>query len=225
MQDDYLGPFTDFNGSIDLKLLQKLNSAVVQFSVISLNIGPLGAIPYKWTVRSIFDFIPGSGIATFQIALSKSLQPTANADYRGILALQSILLVVSIFSMILSLRSINRGVGNIFKVKKAVTRIPNGRLLERTGFESYEDLPFAAKIGENSLIVGFLFCFVFYPLCSPATCLVRVEFVRLSLALCVIGALAVLLFANHPARRLFNSQQLFSGNRHIYELLHNCSIL
>lgn len=68
-EDDPLGPFSD-DGGLDLTLLQKLSSLQIDFSLISLNVGPLGAIPYQWKISAIFDLIPGSGIANFRLQVN-----------------------------------------------------------------------------------------------------------------------------------------------------------
>lgn len=79
---DNLGPITTNNGKeANILLLQNLVSATISISLISLNVGVMGAVPYEWRVTAVrrrkkrivfdneknFDFVTGGGAALFKV--------------------------------------------------------------------------------------------------------------------------------------------------------------
>lgn len=67
-QSDLLGPFTKGNSDeVDMKLLQSTRSAIFVANVLSLNVGPLGAIPYQWMISTKYDFVHGTGSCNVEL--------------------------------------------------------------------------------------------------------------------------------------------------------------
>jgi hypothetical protein len=72
--EDPLGPFTVGDTSeVDQELLQSTLSAQIAFEFQSLNVGMLGALPYRWTVTGEYDFVPGAGSCNFRLRTGKRL--------------------------------------------------------------------------------------------------------------------------------------------------------
>ncbi len=112
--DDPLGPLSiNATNKANLAILQSLSSAELTIRFVSLNVGPLGAVPYVWTVRAHFAFVPGGGQCVFRLRSSKTIAPTQGARWSALLlTLASLLLAAALTSIVLSARAVHRSYRN-----------------------------------------------------------------------------------------------------------------
>ncbi len=72
--DDPLGPFTIGTSSeIDQDLLQSTLYCSITVEFQSLNVGLMGALPYRWSVVAEYSFVPGAGSCNFRLTTGKRL--------------------------------------------------------------------------------------------------------------------------------------------------------
>lgn len=72
--DDPLGPFTiGTTTEIDKDLLQSTLYCAISVEMQSLNVGLLGALPYRWSVVGEYSFVPGAGSCNFRLSTGKRL--------------------------------------------------------------------------------------------------------------------------------------------------------
>lgn len=176
--DDPLGPFTiDNTSSIDLPLLQSTSTATFHVEFQSLNIGPLGAVPYFWELDAVFTFVPGAGSCNFELLTHKSLFNGVDGtiDFSLQIVLCVFLFLWCLFSIWLSARALYRGFVYYRVVKKAFSELPPGTIGKYTTFYSdWNSLPFSMKrrfvsfwnlwnlVGNILLILAAILAFVRY---------------------------------------------------------------
>ena len=146
---DPLGPFTVGNSMVaDQTILQSAKTAVFEVQFQSLNVGLLGALPYRWVVQAVFDFVPGSGSCNFKLNTFKRLYraPTQSVDFGVQIGLSVFLLLWCLGWFFLSVRALLRGARHYFLVKRLFEELPDKVIGKYTKYYSdWESLPFSLK--------------------------------------------------------------------------------
>ncbi len=147
--DDPLGPFTIGDSSeVDVTLLQSTRRAVFSMEFQSLNVGLLGALPYRWLVQASFDFVPGAGSCNFRLITSKRLyRPSLQSPDLGVqIAFSVVLFLWCLGSLVLSLRALVRGMRHYLLVKRLFQELPKDIIGKYTHhYSTWESLPLSLK--------------------------------------------------------------------------------
>ena len=149
-REDPLGPFTVGNSSrvVDVALLQTTKSAVISISLQSLNIGPLGALAYRWTVTGSFEFVAGSGSCNYRLRTSKSIvaDQASASNFSIHLGISAFLFVWSLGALVLSIRAMIRDLRNYLLVKGLYSSLSPVSIAKYTeAFDSWSSLPWEMK--------------------------------------------------------------------------------
>ena len=149
-RQDPLGPFTlGESETADMDLLQSTTHAEFSIVLKSLNIGPLGALPFRWNVVGSFSFVTGGGAANFRLRTSKTLMRSERGEtiFGVHLGLSAFLFIWSLASLVLSVRAMIRDVRNYLLVRRLFLELPTGIIGKYTDFySSWQSLPMHLKI-------------------------------------------------------------------------------
>jgi hypothetical protein len=147
--DDPLGPFTVGQSTVvDLELLQSTRVAVFSIEFQSLNVGLLGAIPYRWSVAAEFEFEPGAGSCNFRLVTAKRLYRLSaqSADLGTLVGFSVFLFLWCLGSLILSFRALLRGARHYVLVRRLFEELPKDIISKYTRhYSTWESLPFSLK--------------------------------------------------------------------------------
>lgn len=142
-EENPVGPFNQSSRE-NLTLLQSMIDVTISLQIISLNVGPLGGIPFLWRLTAVYSF-SGSGIAVFNLITEKILQPR-DSPYVGLIVFNVFGLLIALVSAGLSVRALFSGVLLIRRLASALSALPPGKLASVTGCASYQELPWSVKI-------------------------------------------------------------------------------
>ena len=142
---DPYGPLSPLNGTdISLEFVQKLSVLSLQFWLTSLNVGVFGAVPYSWTIDARYEFEAGGGSCVFVLEARRSLMESDQFSYPIQLSLSGLMMVVSAFSIFLSVRAFVRNLTNYRVVRKRFGNVGQNAL-SKWKIRSWDDLPFHVK--------------------------------------------------------------------------------